>query len=89
MRAAEAARDKERDSFAAFAGAEHRRRMSAALATVANVAKGVTQEVIADVDLLEEERGTMLVPQVSALVGCQVKGGAVCVRLVRCGRALC
>ncbi|CAN0506095.1 unnamed protein product, partial [Laminaria digitata] len=71
VRAGEAAKDKERDSFAAVAGAENRRRASAALETASTVAKAMTQEVIADAERLEGERGTMLVPQVSALVGCQ------------------
>lgn len=76
MRSAEAAKDKDKDKdffAAAAASAEHRRRLSESLATAASVAKGMTAEVLADMDGLEEERGVMLVPQVSALVGCQVK----------------
>ncbi|CBN76790.1 expressed unknown protein [Ectocarpus siliculosus] len=71
VRAAEAAREKERDSFAVVAGKEHRRRMSDALATAVAVAEGVTAEVVADAERLEREREAMLVPQVSALVGGQ------------------
>lgn len=74
MRTAEAAREKERDSFSAVAGKEHRSRMAAALATTVSAVGGLTAEVIADADRLERERGTMLVPQISALVGCQVSG---------------
>lgn len=73
VRAAEAAREKERDSFAVVAGKEHRRRMSDALATAVAVADGVTAEVVADAERLEREREAMLVPQVSALVGGQVR----------------
>lgn len=73
VRAAEAAREKERDSFAVVAGKEHRRRMSDALATAVAVAEGVTAEVVADAERLEREREAMLVPQVSALVGGQVR----------------
>lgn len=47
--------------------------MAAALATTVSAAEGVKAEVIADADRLERERGTMLVPQISALVGCQVE----------------
>eukprot|EP00903_Cladosiphon_okamuranus_P008909 g8528.t1 len=71
VRSAEAAKEKEKDSFSVVAGKEHRRRMAAALATTVSAAEGMTAEVIADADRLERERGTMLVPQVSALVGCQ------------------
>lgn len=71
VRAAEAAKSREKDGFAAAAGAEHRRRMTAALETAEMVADGVAQEVITDVDRLEGERATMLVPQVSELVGCE------------------
>ncbi|CAM9913338.1 unnamed protein product [Ectocarpus sp. 4 AP-2014] len=71
VRTAEAARVKERDSFAVVAGKEHRRRMSDALATAVAVADGVTAEVVADAERLEREREAMLVPQVSALVGGQ------------------
>lgn len=78
VRVAEAAKDRERDSFAIVAGNEHRRRMSAALVTVSSVARGVTEEIMADVDRLEEEKGSMLVPQVSALVGCQVNCRSRC-----------
>lgn len=72
LRTAEAAsqRDKYRDGSGA--AAELRRKLATSLETAASVANGVTQEVMADVDRLEDERGTMLVPQVSALVGCQV-----------------
>lgn len=73
MRTAEAAREKEKDAFSVAAGLEHRRRMAAALATTVLAAEGLTAEVIADADRLERERGAMLVPQVSALVGCQVR----------------
>lgn len=71
VRAAETAKSREKDGFAAAAGAEHRRRMTAALETAEMVAEGVAQEVITDVDRLEGERATMLVPQVSELVGCE------------------
>lgn len=73
MRTAEAAKEKEKDSFSVVAGNEHRRRMAAALATTVSAAEGLTAEVIADADRLERERQAMLVPQVSALVGCQVR----------------
>lgn len=85
VRAGEAARDKERDSFAAVAGAENRRRASAALETASTVAKAMTQEVLADAERLEGERGTMLVPQVSALVGCQVTEQACVAGVARGG----
>ena len=71
VRAAEAAKDKERDRVAAMAGANHRRRMAASLERAEAVADGMAKEVVADVDRLDGERKTMLVPQVSALVGCQ------------------
>lgn len=72
MKSAEAAKDKEKDSFSVVAGNEHRRRMAAALAATVSAAEGMAAEVTADADRLEQERGTMLVPQISALVGCQV-----------------
>lgn len=74
MRTAEAARDKEKyDSYAAVTGAVTRRQMASALAMASTVAEGVTREIFADADRLEQEREAMLVPQVSALVGCQVR----------------
>eukprot|EP00752_Nemacystus_decipiens_P007253 g6493.t1 len=71
VKSAEAAKEKEKDSFSVVAGNEHRRRMASALASAVSATGGLTAEVIADADRLDRERRTMLVPQVSALVGCQ------------------
>ena len=86
MKSAEAAKDKERDSFSVVAGNEHRRRMANALATTISATEGLTAEVVADADRLERERRTMLVPQVSALVGCQVREQRAGVPSVVCKR---
>lgn len=71
VRAADAIKDKDRHASSTIA--EQRRKLAAALETTATVVNGVTHEVIADTERLEEERPKMLVPQVSALVGCQVR----------------
>lgn len=70
LRTAEAVQQKDRNRDPGMS-TEQTRRLATSMETAASVANGVTQEVIADIDRFQDERGTMLVPQVSALVGCQ------------------
>lgn len=72
LRTAEAVQQKDRNRDPGMS-TEQTRRLATSMETAASVANGVTQEVIADIDRFQDERGTMLVPQVSALVGCQVR----------------
>lgn len=85
MRAAEAARNRDGFKDPTGATAAQRQKLAAALETTDTVLNGVTQEVKADVRQLEKERAKMLVPQVSALVGCQVCAPCVLRRLFRLG----
>ncbi|CAN0003359.1 unnamed protein product, partial [Choristocarpus tenellus] len=51
-------------------GAE-RRKLMASMEVASTAVNGITQEIITSIEQLETERGTMLVPQISMLVGCQ------------------
>lgn len=72
LRAAEATQQKDRNRDLSGVMAEQTQSLATSMEMAASVANGMTQEISADIDRVQGERGTMLVPQMSALVGCQV-----------------